>query len=130
VVATNLAAAMALATPPAPNVAASTMAKVAGGINIAAIAATAIKGFAKGGLAQGGMAGRDSIPSMLQNNELVSPAQNFEEVIGSVRAERAAQELREESGGAMEVIISLKDDLGDFIETTVLERRVLGYGAI
>lgn len=57
VVATNTAAAQALAVPPAPNVALAKLAKIAGGINIAAISATAIKGFQSGGIAPEPVAG-------------------------------------------------------------------------
>jgi hypothetical protein len=46
----NQAAVAALATPPAPNFGLQTMAYVAGGLNIAAIAATAIKGLETGGI--------------------------------------------------------------------------------
>jgi hypothetical protein len=46
----NQAAVAALATPPAPNFPLQTMAYVAGGLNIAAIAATAIKGLETGGI--------------------------------------------------------------------------------
>ncbi len=46
----NQAAVAALAVPPAPNFGLQTMAYVAGGLNIAAIAATAIKGLETGGI--------------------------------------------------------------------------------
>jgi len=46
---------------------------------------------ADGGLLQGGIRGIDSIPVLAQQGELISPAQNFEEVIGSVRAAREAE---------------------------------------
>ena len=41
----------------------------------------------------GGIPGMDSIPVLAQQGELVSPAQNFEEVIGSVRAAREAEKI-------------------------------------
>lgn len=57
IVATNLAAAQALAVPPAPNVGLQNMAYAAGAINIAAIGATAIKGLAQGGIVSGASGG-------------------------------------------------------------------------
>lgn len=44
--------------------------------------------FAHGGLAEGGIPGKDSIPSMLMPGELVVPEKNFEEVVGAVRGTR------------------------------------------
>lgn len=54
---------------------------------------------ADGGLLQGGTPGVDSIPVLAQQGELVSPAQNFEEVIGSVAATRAAADVGGSIGG-------------------------------
>lgn len=65
-----------------------------------------VQGAAKGGVAVGGTPGIDSIPFMLQDQELVSPAQNFEEVIGSVAATRAAQGMG--LGGGEETVELLK----------------------
>lgn len=50
IVAMNLAVAQALAVPPAPNFALASAAKFAGGLNIAAIGATTIRGLAEGGI--------------------------------------------------------------------------------
>lgn len=47
----------------------------------------------EGGVMAGGIAGRDSIPTLMMPGELITPTQNFEEVIGSVAAQRAAQKL-------------------------------------
>lgn len=52
-----------------------------------------VSAAAQGGLMTGGISGLDSIPTLTQNMELVSPAQNFEEVIGSVRAAREAEKF-------------------------------------
>ena len=130
-VATNLAAASALAVPPQPNFGLALAAKVAGGINIAAIAATAIQGFAKGGVVTGGMPGVDSVPIMAQRNEIVSPAQSFDELIGSVRAKREAEKLGGTMvGSGIDIEVSFKDNIGDFIEMNILERRALGVSGI
>lgn len=50
-----------------------------------------VNAAAEGALVEGGIPGVDSVPYMLQRQELVAPRQNFEEVIGSVRAAREAE---------------------------------------
>lgn len=134
VVSTNLAAAEALAIPPAPNVALSSLALAAGGAQIATIAATAIQGFAKGGLAEGGTLGKDSIPAMLAPGELVVPRTNFDEVISAVSNQRAgvasAAEGEEGSGGIMEVLIGFKDEAFELIEEKLIERQRLGISTL
>ena len=133
VVATNLASVQALAVPPSPNFALAGLAKTAGAINIAAIAATAIQGFAQGGEV-GGRSGGDVNPALLARGEIVAPAQNFDEVIGSVRALRIAEELRDEGDGGgnglVEVIVGFTDDAFEIIEQKQLERRAIGSGGI
>jgi Ca2+/Na+ antiporter len=57
-----------------------------------------VTGAAQGALLTGGIPGVDSIPVMAQRGELISPAQTFEEVIGSVRAKREADKLSGEGG--------------------------------
>jgi len=100
-------------------------------IQVATIAASTIQGFADGGLV-GGLSGTDRNPAMLSRGELVAPQKNFDEVIGSVRAMREAQAIS--SGGAsardVNVTIGFNDNAFDIIEKKVLERRVLGIGAI
>lgn len=59
-----------------------------------------VKGAAEGGLMTGGVPGVDSIPVMAQQGELVAPQQNFEEVIGSVRAAREAQNVMPQGSGS------------------------------
>jgi hypothetical protein len=83
---------------------------------------------AQGGLLTGGVPGVDSIPVLAQQGELVSPTQNFEEVIGSVRAMREAEKMGGGFGGGGEarVVLELKDSLMDFIETKLVERANIG----
>ena len=95
----NMAATLAIATipPPAGEAVAAqrmTMGHIAAG-TIAAQTAIEVQGMQDGGLVEGGIPGVDSVPIMAQRNELVAPAQNFEEVIGSVRAQREAEALGE-----------------------------------
>lgn len=42
---------------------------------------------ADGGLIEGGIAGKDSVPALLMPGELVVPRRNFDDVVGSVRGE-------------------------------------------
>jgi len=59
-----------------------------------------VKGAAQGGLMTGGIPGKDSIPVMAQDGELVAPTKNFEEVIGSVRAAREAKQFEQKKNPA------------------------------
>lgn len=54
-----------------------------------------------GGLVEGGMVGRDSVPFLLEPGELVVPRKNFEEVVGAVRSDRGV-------GGMDEVVSELR----------------------
>lgn len=79
IVAMNLAAAQALAVPPAPNLALSGMAYAAGGLNIAAIAASTIKGaqkFAEGGIVKARPGGTLGIIGEAGRDEAVIPLEN------------------------------------------------------
>jgi tape measure domain-containing protein len=66
--------------------------------------------FDKGGVFSGGIPGVDSIPALVKQKEIIAPTQNFEEVIGSVRAKREAEEIAGEGagigGGQMEVVVA------------------------
>lgn len=88
-----------------------------------------VTGAAQGGILTGGIPGKDSIPVLGMPGEIVAPTQNFEEVIGSVRAAREAEKVQDKygmgGGGASELVISLKDDLMDFIEAKLIERKNL-----
>jgi hypothetical protein len=121
-VSTQLAAANALlTTPPFPNFALATLVQASGAAGMAAIAATAIQGFAKGGMVEGGIPNRDSVPIMAQRGELVVPRQNFDEVINAVSAERETQ-------SPVEIMIGFTDDAFEIIENKLLERGALGIG--
>lgn len=92
-----------------------------------------VVGAADGGLITGGIAGMDSVPAMLMPGELVAPTNNFDEVIGSVRAMREAESRGlmpgsggGDGGGYAQIEIILKDQLGDLIEAKLIERERLG----
>ncbi len=79
IVATNLAAAQALAVFPAPNFGLATLAKIAGGVNTAAIAATAITGLQGGLTSVPGIGNRDQFPALLAPKEkVITGRQNME----------------------------------------------------
>jgi len=104
----------------------------AGVIAFGAEQAGKIIGLAKGGLVTGGIAGVDSVPIMAQRNELMAPAQSFDEVIGSVRAKREAEKLTDgplgESGAT--VVLQLVGDIGQIIEAKIIERRRMGISLL
>jgi hypothetical protein len=93
---------------------------------------------ADGGLLRGGIPGVDSIPVLAQENELVSPAQSFEEVIGSVRAMREAQKMGLSAssggelgeGGLVHVVLEAKESLAEWVEARIVERRRLGISML
>lgn len=102
-----------------------------GGIAAAAYVAYGVEqianvvGAADGGLITGGVPGMDSVPAMLMPGELVVPKNNFEEVVNSVSDKRTGtSELSSGSGGGgvAEIVLTLKDDLMDFIEAKLVER--------
>lgn len=118
---------------------------VLGGIGAAAAIAGSlerankVRAMAQGGVVTGGIPGVDSVPILAQRNEIVSPAKNFDEVIGSVRAKREADRLsgfnnqqsgnqENMGGGIMEVVIQFKDEAFEIIEKGLLKRRAIGIG--
>lgn len=76
---------------------------------------------AEGGLLEGGIPGRDSIPVLAQHGELVTPRKNFDEVVGAVRTQR--------EGGAdnSEMVNLLKSIDGKFSapQQTIIQGDVL-----
>ena len=71
IVAKNLAEAQALAVPPAPNFALAGLAKAAGNLNIAAIVASAVKGFQDGGVVGGNSFSGDSVLARVNSGEMI-----------------------------------------------------------
>ena len=87
IVATQLAAAQALATPPAPNLPLAATARTIGGINTAAIIATAIKGFADGGIIGGNVGatnGGDNRLAKVRDGEMVLNATQQENLFNAI----------------------------------------------
>lgn len=74
--------------------------------------ATTVMAAADGGMITGGVPGKDSVPALLMPGELVTPAKNFEEVVGAVRAQRTG-----DSGGAMsDDVIGLLQNISDKLD--------------
>lgn len=80
----------------------------------------------KGGVVTGGIPNVDSVRAILTPGELIVPAQNFDEVISAVSNQRSgAPGVNSESsdGGPLHIVLSLKDNLMDFIEVGLVERQ-------
>lgn len=82
-----------------------------------------VMGAAEGGLITGGIPNVDSVPVLAQQGELVVPKQNFDEVVGAVSNQR--QGGGGGDAGSAQIVISLKDDLMEFIEAKLVERSRL-----
>jgi len=106
VVAAFQASALAAATPPGPpaTAALSAWTLATGLAKAGAIAATAIQGFAAGGIVTGGMPNIDSVPIMAQSGELIAPRRNFDEVVNAVADKRNA-EANGDISNSMSVVI-------------------------
>jgi len=87
-----------------------------------------VNAAAEGGLLEGGIPGVDSIPVLAQQGELVVPRQNFDEVVGAVASQRTGTESggQQPPASPIEIVLTLKDDLADFLETQFNERDALG----
>lgn len=89
-----------------------------------------INAAADGGLLQGGIPGVDSIPVLAQQGELVVPRQNFDEVVDAVASRRSGTSSEGQPAaaisGPLQLVITLKDSLMDFIDIQSAERQQLG----
>lgn len=107
---------------PALGIAGAAAAIAFGGERVAQVTSAA-----QGGLLTGGVPGVDSIPVLAQQGELISPSANFEEVIGSVRAKREAEDLGGGfGGGSSQVTIGFEREASQYITVKQIEDRALG----
>lgn len=83
-----------------------------------------------GGIVPGTGPNRDSVFSYLTPGELVVPRQNFDEVVNAVAANRSIGDTGGEVGGMTHVVISLKDELIEFIEAKIVERQHIGVSLL
>lgn len=68
----------------------------------------------------------DKYPYMLEKGELVAPRKSFDEVVKGVAQERGYSPPGSDSAQAhSHVVLSLKDDLMDFIEAKIVQRKNL-----
>lgn len=101
--------------------------RVKTGISLATVVATTAQGFAKGGVVEGGIPGVDSVPIIAQQGEIVGPTQNFEEIIGSVRAKREADALGESQGGQVGIHVTYDSpEASQIITVSQVEDTALG----
>lgn len=82
-----------------------------------------------GGLITGAVKGRDSVPAVLQPGELVTPERNFDEVVNAVADQRNRQRNQaEQASGSVQVELTLRDELVEFVEARIIERGKLNTG--
>ncbi len=125
IIATELAATMALATPPAPNVAASGYARAQGRIGTAIIVATALKGLDGGVDRVPGVGFQDNFPAMLRPGERVLRTESNRRLDAYLDMAMSGDRFGD-SGGRIHVELALKDELGHFIEAKILEMERTG----
>lgn len=79
---------------------------------------------AQTGALVGGSGFGDKVPYMLEPGELVAPRKSFDEVVSGV-AQQRGYKTGEQGGGYAEVRLSLDDNLMDFIEAKLVQRKFL-----
>ena len=116
IISTNLAAAQALAVPPAPNVGLAAFAKAQGAISLAAILATAIKGYNDGGIVPGSSTSGDKVLARV----------NSREGIFTVNQQKQLFDMANGNGPAGDSIIDAINALGSRIQNMVISIQVDG----
>lgn len=113
--------------PPFPaNVAAAAAIGAQGLANVARIRGT---NFAKGGVFQGGISGVDSIPAMVQRNEIIAPTKSFDEVVEGTARQRGFTRDGD-STNTVRVVLEPTGELSEFIERKIVESRFNNTGLI
>lgn len=121
--------ALASAPPPA-NFALAASVGALGFANVARIKGAK---FAKGGMFTGGIPGVDSIPAVVQRNEIVAPTKSFDEVVEGTARQRGFVPADEGGGGepgVVKVILEPAGDFINFIEQKIIEARVQNTGIL
>jgi hypothetical protein len=122
IVATKLAAAQALAVPPAPNIALAGLAETAGAINTAAIVATGIKGLRRGIDEVPGVGFEDNFPAILAPGERVVPRETNRDL------KRFLSQSSDQSGEMTIKHVFEFANLDGFIE--VVESKIIERGRL
>jgi hypothetical protein len=101
---------------------------IAMGAQAAAIAGVKLArgGYASGGSVSSGLSSVDNVPALLQRGEFVAPKESANDIIDARARELAGQS----NNNQIEVQLSFKDNIGEFIDATILRRRSVGVGAL
>lgn len=120
IIAAEQASALALAQPPGPptTLPLAAAARVKGFASVAAIAASAIQGFANGGLISGGVPGIDSVPILAQQGEIVAPPRSFDEVVEGTARQRGFVQ-GDENAGVIQAIQELRESISNIASVTL-----------
>ena len=78
----------------------------------------AVTAAADGGLIEGGISGRDSVPALLMPGELVVPRKNFDDVVGAVSGETTSNDPQ-----MLELLQSINDKIST-PQTTIIQGDV------
>lgn len=81
-----------------------------------------VTGAASGGLIEGGIPGKDSVPALLTPGELVVPRKNFNDVVGSVQGGGNNSGFNDQ---AISILQSIDSKVGNGGGTTVIQGDVL-----
>ena len=80
--------------------------------------------------AQGGVVGGsgfgDTQPFMLEPGELVTPKQNFNEVVNAVADQRSGNSSGAGGGGVAQIVLTMKGNFMDNVEAQLVKRKNLG----
>jgi len=125
IISTYTAATQALSSPPGPPFTIPLAASVTA-LGLANVARIKGAKFANGGIFKGGMPGIDSIPAVVQRNEIIAPTSSFDEVVeGTARQRGFVKEGEVSQGGTIRVILEPVGDLINFIEQKMIETKIL-----
>jgi tape measure domain-containing protein len=131
IVSTQLAMAKALAVDPTGTL--STRVGIAGGLNVATIAATTLQGFEDGGVigapsggAIGATRGGDNMLATVRSGEMILNASQQAELFEAIQTGN----LGSSENGSLEIVLTMNDNLVNFIEAEVIERRATGVSQL
>lgn len=131
IISTYTAATQALASPPGPPFTIPLSASIAalGFANVAKIKGAK---FAEGGVFKGGIPGVDSIPAVVQRNEIIAPTSSFDEVVEGTARQRGFVRPEEASstGNTITILLEPVGEFVNFFERKIIEARVQNTGIL